>query len=55
MTPKFLLDLEVVPNVKHPMTLDCYNSGVVANAKEPQSQEREKHVERKYHLLRDIF
>ena len=32
---KFLLDLKIVPSVKHPMTLSCDNSGVVGNSKEP--------------------
>ena len=30
------------------------NSGAVANAKEPRSHKRGKHIERKYHLLREI-
>ena len=30
----------------------CDNSGAVANAKEPRSHKRGKHIERKYHLLR---
>ena len=30
----FLSDLKVVPNMDKPITLYCYNSGIVANAKE---------------------
>ncbi|KAL2506906.1 cysteine-rich RLK (RECEPTOR-like protein kinase) 8 [Abeliophyllum distichum] len=51
---KFLMDIEVVPASSQPMTLYCDNSGVVANAKEPMSHQRRKHIERKYHLLREI-
>ncbi|PON55799.1 hypothetical protein PanWU01x14_186080 [Parasponia andersonii] len=51
---KFYTDLEVVPNMDKPLTLYCDNSGAVANSKEPRSHKRGKHIERKYHLLRDI-
>ncbi|KAA0058244.1 gag/pol protein [Cucumis melo var. makuwa] len=51
---KFLRDLEVVPNMYLPITLYCDNSGAVANSKEPRSHKRGKHIERKYHLIREI-
>nr|AMY96445.1 gag/pol protein [Momordica dioica] len=51
---KFLTDLGVVPNMHLPITLYCDNSGAVANAKEPRSHKRGKHIERKYHLIREI-
>ena len=51
---KFLTDLEVVPNMNNPLTLWCDNSGAVANSKEPRSHKRSKHIERKYHLIREI-
>ena len=35
------------------ITLYCDNSRAVANAKEPRSHKRGKHIERKYHLLRE--
>ena len=50
----FLMDLEVVPEVQLAITLHCDNSEAVANAKEPRSHKRGKHIERKYHLLREI-
>ena len=37
-----------------PITLYCDNSGVVAQSKEPRNHGKVKHVERKYHLIRDI-
>ncbi|KAA0035986.1 gag/pol protein [Cucumis melo var. makuwa] len=51
---KFLTDLEVVPNMHMLITLYCDNSGVVANSREPRSHKRGKHIERKYHLIREI-
>ena len=51
---KFLKYLEFVPNVDEPMTLYCDNSGVVANSKEPRSHKCSKHIEMKYHLIREI-
>ena len=51
---KFLADLEIVPNMHLPITLDCDNNGVIANSKEPRSHKRDKHIERKYHLIREI-
>ena len=50
----FLMDLEVVPMAQLAITLHCDNSGAVANAKEPMSHKKGKHIERKYHLLREI-
>ena len=51
---KFLGDLEVVPDMENPLTLYCDNSGAVANSKEPRSHKKGKHIERKYHLIREI-
>ena len=50
----FYTDLKVVPNMEKPLVLYCDNSGVVANFKEPRSHKRGKHIERKYHLIREI-
>ena len=50
----FLTDLKVVPNMHLPIPLYCDNSGAVANSKEPRSHKRGKHIERKYHLIREI-
>ena len=50
----FLLNLGVVPSAQSAITLYYDNSGAVANAKEPRSHKRGKHIERKYHLIREI-
>ena len=52
---KLYTDLEVVPNMEKPLVLYCDNSGEVANSKEPRSHKRGKHIERKYHLIREII
>ena len=51
---KFLTDLEVIPNMYLPITLYCDNIGAVANSREPRSHRRGKHIECKYHLIREI-
>ena len=51
---KFLGDLEIILDMDKPLTLYCDNSGAVANSKEPRSHKRGKHIERKYHLIREI-
>ncbi|KAI9180476.1 hypothetical protein LWI28_005164 [Acer negundo] len=51
---QFSIDLEVVPSANKQITIYCDNSGAVANSKEPRSHKRGKHIERKYHLLREI-
>ena len=52
---KFLMDLEVIPNANRPITLYYDNSGVVAQFKEPRYHKKQKHIKRKYHLIRDII
>ena len=51
---KFYTNLEVVPNMEKPLVLYCDNSGAVENSKELRSHKRRKHIERKYHLIREI-
>ena len=51
---KFLMDLEVVPSAQSAITLYYDNGRAVANSKEPKSHKRGKHIERKYHLIREI-
>ena len=51
---KFLIDLEVVLNMHLSITLNCDNNGAVANFKEPRSHKCGKHIEPKYHLIREI-
>ena len=48
------MELELVPASLSPITLYCDNSGAVAHSKEPRNHGKGKHVERKYHLIRNI-
>jgi hypothetical protein len=52
---KFLQELEVVPSIEAPIPLYCDNNGAIAQAVEPRSHQRTKHIERRFHLIRDII
>ena len=51
---KFLYDLGVVRMEQVPITLFCDNSEAVAQFKDPRNHKKGKHIERKYHIIRDI-
>jgi hypothetical protein len=51
----FVSELGVVPSVSSPMDLYYDNSGAIAQAKEPRTHKRAKHVLRCYHLIREII
>ena len=51
---KFYTDLEEIQNMEKTLVLYSDNSGAVANSKKPRSHKRGKHIERKYHLIREI-
>ena len=52
---KFILELGVVPSIVDLVPLYCDNNGVIAQAKEPWSHQRSKHVLRRYDLIREII
>ena len=52
---KFLIDLQVISGADQPITFYYDNSEVVAQFKEPRYKRKHKHIERKYHLIRDII
>ena len=52
---KFLIHLEVVPDTAQPVILYCDNSRAVTNFKELRSHKCLKHIERRYHLIREII
>ena len=51
---KFIIELEVVPSIDGPILLHCDSSSAIAQAKEPKSHHRTKHVLQRYHLVREI-
>jgi Reverse transcriptase (RNA-dependent DNA polymerase) len=51
---KFVAELGMVPSASGPLELYCDNNGAIAQAKEPRSHQKSKHVLRRYHLIREI-
>ena len=52
---KFLSNLGVVRIGQVPITLFCDSSGEVAQLKDPRNHKKGNHIERKYHIIRDII
>ena len=52
---KFITGLEIVLSISDPVDLYCDNNGAIAQAKEPKSHQRSKHILRRYHLIREII
>jgi hypothetical protein len=51
---KFVSELGVVSSCSSPIDLYCDNNGAIAQAKEPRSHQKSKHILRRYHLIREI-
>jgi len=51
---KFITELGVVPSISGPIDLYCDNNGVITQAKKPRSHQKSKHIQRRYHLIREI-
>jgi hypothetical protein len=51
---KFVAELGMVLSASEPLELYCDNNGAIAQAKEPRSPQKSKHVLRRYHLIREI-
>nr|KYP76581.1 Retrovirus-related Pol polyprotein from transposon TNT 1-94 [Cajanus cajan] len=50
---KFITELGVVPSIEEPISLLCNNNGAIAQAKEPRSHQKSKHILRRYQLIRE--
>ncbi|VFQ74362.1 unnamed protein product [Cuscuta campestris] len=50
----FITELGVVSSIKNPIPLFCDNNGAIAQAKEPRSHQKTKHIVRRYHIIREI-
>ncbi|KAK8557823.1 hypothetical protein V6N12_010047 [Hibiscus sabdariffa] len=50
----FITELGVVPSISDALELFCDNNGAIAQAKEPRSHQRSKHILRRFHLMREI-
>ena len=51
----FVFRLGVVPSITNPMDVYRDNNGSIAQAKEPRSHQRSKHILRRFHLIREII
>ncbi|KAL0367169.1 UNVERIFIED_CONTAM: Secreted RxLR effector protein [Sesamum radiatum] len=51
---KNIQELGVVPSIAEPVVIFYDNNGVIAQAKEPTSHHRSKHILRRYHLLKEM-
>jgi hypothetical protein len=51
---KFLIELGVFPTASSPLDLYCDSNGAIAQAKEPRNHQKNKHVLRKFHLIREF-
>ncbi|KAK8679994.1 hypothetical protein V6N13_108949 [Hibiscus sabdariffa] len=52
---KFITELGVIPSIADAVDLYCDNNGAIAQAKEPRSHQRSKHILRRFHLIREII
>ncbi|KAL0289502.1 UNVERIFIED_CONTAM: Retrovirus-related Pol polyprotein from transposon TNT 1-94 [Sesamum radiatum] len=50
----YIQQLGVVPSIAEPVVIFCDNNGAIAQAKEPRSHHRSKHILKRYHLLREM-
>ncbi|KAL0293383.1 UNVERIFIED_CONTAM: Retrovirus-related Pol polyprotein from transposon TNT 1-94 [Sesamum radiatum] len=50
----YIQELGVVPSIAEPVVIFCDNNRAIAQAKEPRSHHRTKHILRCYHLLREM-
>ena len=52
---KFVSELGVIPSASSPVDFYCDNSGAIAQAEEPRSHQKFKHILRRYHLIHEII
>jgi hypothetical protein len=51
----FITDLGVVPSALDPLEILCDNTGAIALAKEPRYHPMTKHINRRFHIIRDYI
>ncbi|KAG8500925.1 hypothetical protein CXB51_003034 [Gossypium anomalum] len=52
---KFLTELKFIPGMEKVITLYCDNIAAITNTKEMRTHKRTKHIDRKYHLIREAI
>ncbi|KAL0448843.1 UNVERIFIED_CONTAM: Retrovirus-related Pol polyprotein from transposon TNT 1-94 [Sesamum latifolium] len=50
----YIQEVGVVSSIAEPVVIFCDNNRAIAQAKEPRSHHRSKHILRRYHLLREM-
>ncbi|KAK1677152.1 hypothetical protein QYE76_038000 [Lolium multiflorum] len=50
---RFITELGVVPSALDPLTIYCDNMGAIANAQEPRSHKKLKHINLRFHVIRE--
>ncbi|KAK1664636.1 hypothetical protein QYE76_052795 [Lolium multiflorum] len=48
---RFIVELGVVPSALDPLVIYCDNTGAIANAKEPRSHKKLKHIKLRFHSI----
>ena len=51
---KFVTELGVVSTIVDPIDIYCDNNGAIAQAREPRSHQKSRHILRRFHLIREI-
>ena len=51
----FIFRLCIVHSITNPVDVYCDNNGAIAQAKEPRSHQRSKHILRRFHLICEII
>ena len=51
----FITELGVVPSVLDPLEILCDNTAAIALAKEPRYHPKTKHINRRFHIIRDYI
>lgn len=51
----FLVSLEIVQNASDPVTAYCDNQVAIKLSKDPKFHSRARHIEGKYHYIRDVI
>ncbi|KAM0897712.1 hypothetical protein ACQ4PT_022392 [Festuca glaucescens] len=52
---RFIVELGVVPSALDPLVIYCDNMGAIANAQEPRSHKKLKHIKLRFHSIREYI
>ncbi|KAK1650545.1 hypothetical protein QYE76_068350 [Lolium multiflorum] len=52
---RFIVELGVVPSALDPLVIYCDNMGAIANAQEPRSHKKLKHIKLHFHSIREYI